>query len=771
MDGRLEVRALLGATPLPTPLPPPLNQSIAIDDSLDDEAFLKTLEETLQQHAGTLLEQHFLVLSASQVELLALRLHDVLVPKRDAESRVIQAWTIQPQLQLKVKASAHIQVLKLSTILREVRRLRVHQFQSFETPSSHIEVDIFPSLKIIEALNMDVLRLRHVHYFARQLKELHIEHTDAKTLRQLLAPEDTKVLWTKLLKLHLNCCWNKINKFDSNMTTKSLEVLNLCHNQLKIVPPIQALRGLRELDLAVNQLVSLKGLEILKTLERLDVSHNLIDDITEVELLTRLPRLMCLKMEFNPIARRPDYRREVLFYLGESIELDGHRWSEPEISSMKNRRMLMMLNGVNQHNVVESRLWRQSEKASAYPRVHVQSGTVVKNPKLVLSYPRLPQSQAVPAHFVEIQNPLSAVPTMSNQSRKAGDGKLENGNSIVKTPGNNQGSLSTRPSVRTVDDYFRTQRNVIASKVNKHSNECEEQATTTEGEYSDDCTTEQTWAPRCKHSTTNYMQEFEEEELLMREGNDIDNADMIVATSQTQIPISQRLRRSFSVRVLLSAKESALLGLHFGINGVPANIKIKPRKLVERYTVSDGKDPIAITRWLPDVVAVGTSIHSHRAKIITMKLRTHGSPNVTDAAYQFDSAASLETLLLSLVARLLQQYRSHIVICNCANCGALSLLTPRYPERIEANDPLTVYSCLLCSSCNVREISFKKLVALCANEGIVISSSIPLGPPPWEAITEGFYIEEPFFHGLGKDEVHSDEWSDAIVHAMATSMR
>ncbi|CAI5701722.1 unnamed protein product [Peronospora effusa] len=816
MHGRLEVRALLGTTPHRTAWPPLDQQPLAIDEAFNEETFLKTLEEVLQHHV-TRLEHHFLVLSTSQIALLAGRLHDVLVPTRDAASRVIQAWTIQPQLQLKVKASAHLQVLKLSTILREVQRLRVQEVPRFETPSRHIEVDIFPSLRMLEVLHMDVQRLRHVHYFAQQVEALHIEHTDAKILTQLLAPDEKKVVWTKLSTLHMNCCtlelvdesvnfltairtldlgWNKINKFDSNMTTTSLEVFNLCHNQLKFVPPIQALRGLRELDLAVNQLVSLKGLETLKALERLDVSHNLIDDITEVELLTRLPRLVYLKMEFNPIARRPDYRREVLFYLGEPIELDGHRWTEPEISSMEHRRMLMMLDDENQHNVVERRLWGQSEKVSAYPRAHVQSGIVVKNPKLVLSYPRLPQSQAVSAHFVEIQNPLSAYGTMSNQSRKLGDGESDKGNSIVKTPGNIQGSRSTRPSVRTVDDYFRTQRNVIVSKVSKLRKECDEQAPMTEEEDSDDSSTERTWTPSRKHSTTNYMREFEEEELLMREVNDIDNADMIAtrSTLQTQIPTSQRFGRSISVRVLLSAKESAVLGLHFEIDGVLANIKIKPRKLIERFTVSDGKDPIAITRWLPDVVAVGTSMHSNRAKIITMKLRSHGSPNVTDAAYQFESVASLETLLSSLVARLLQQYKSHIVICNCANCGALSLLTPRYSERIEAKDPLTVYSCLLCSSCNVREVTFKKLVALCANEGIVIPSSIPLAPPPWEAITEGFYIEEPSATDssmrecmmvscnsirevtassveLGKDEVHSEEWNDAIVHAMTTSMR
>ncbi|KAG6967160.1 hypothetical protein JG687_00004426 [Phytophthora cactorum] len=544
---------------------------INVDDSLGEEAFLKTLEETLQQHVASL-GQQFLVLSATQVDRLAFRLNDALVPKRDAETHVIQAWTIQPQLQLKVKASAHIQVLKLSTILREVQKLRLHQSQT-EEAQNPIEVEIFPSLRVIEVLNTKTRGLQNVHYFANQLREFHIEHTEVTTLRRLLAPtKEEQKPWRKLLKLQMNCCelqilddsvnllravktldlgWNKIEKVETDVTTKSLQVLNLCHNQLRHVPSIQSLRSLRELDLAVNQISSLKGLETLTALERLDVSHNLIEDIAEVELLTSLPRLTYLKMEFNPIARRPDYRREVLFYLGEPIELDGKRWSDAE-----------------------------------------------------------------------------------------------------------------------------------------------------------------------------------------------------------------------------------------------------SRELIERFTVSDDKDPIAITRWLPSVVAVGTSMHSSRAKIITMKLRPRGSSSVADAAYQFDAVASLGTLLTPLVARLYQQYKGHIMICNCANCGALSLLTPKYPARTEADEMLMVYSCLLCSSCNVRETSFKKLIALCANEGVTIPSSIPLAPPPWETITEGFYIEEPAATDpssmrecvmvscngirevatptaeLGRnDETHSNELNDAIVHAMTATMR
>ncbi|RLN64023.1 hypothetical protein BBJ29_002384 [Phytophthora kernoviae] len=350
---RLEVRALLVASERALPRPPggpPQRQGISIEDYLDEEAFLKTLEESLHQHVASL-SQQFLVLSAPQVDRLAFRLHDALVPKRDADTRVIQAWTIQPQLQLKVKASAHIQVLKLSTILREVQCLRVHQLQTLEMAEEReeetrapIEMEIFPSLRVVEALNTEETALRNVHFFARQLRELHIEHTEVRALQLLLAPGADRdasgalkaANWRKLVKLQMNCCglatvdesvnllravrtldlgWNQIEHFETVMTTRSLEVLNLCHNQLLQVPPIQSLRSLKELDLAVNQVSSLQGIAALTSLERLDVSHNQIANIAEVELLTKLPRLAFLKMEFNPIAKRPDYRREVLFYL------------------------------------------------------------------------------------------------------------------------------------------------------------------------------------------------------------------------------------------------------------------------------------------------------------------------------------------------------------------------------------------------------------------------------------------------------------------------
>ncbi|KAG7400470.1 hypothetical protein PHYBOEH_005498 [Phytophthora boehmeriae] len=503
-------------------------QGISIEDCLDEEAFLKTLEESLQQHVATL-SQQFLVLSASQVDRLAFRLHDALVPKRDVDTRVIQAWTIQPQLQLKVKASAHIQVLKLSTILREVQWLRVHQPQIFDMAEDEkeeqqkarapIEMEIFPSLRVVEALNTKVTALRNVHFFAHQLRELHIEHTEVRALYLLLAPEAEKdengalkaAGWRKLVKFQMNCCalatvdqsvnllqavrtldlgWNQIEHFNTAMTTKSLEVLNLCHNQLLQVPPIQSLRSLKELDLAVNQLSSLKGIAALTALERLDVSHNQIADIAEVELLTRLPRLAFLKMEFNPIAQRPDYRREVLFFLGGQIELDGHEWSDAELNSMENRRKLRMIEHVKEPNV----LWGQAADVPGYPK--------------------------------------------------------------------------------TVDDYFKTQRDVIITS----ERTCSKKQMNGDEDSNVSIVRKRVRTRSRKYTASDFMRDFEEEESLLREGNNVSNEmEMLVtrSSSQTHMTSLQSTGQRINIRVLLSAKEAAEYDLHFGIDGVPATIEIK----------------------------------------------------------------------------------------------------------------------------------------------------------------------------------------------------
>jgi hypothetical protein len=147
---------------------------------------------------------------------------------------------------------------------------------------------------------------------------------------------------------------------------------------------------------------------------------------------------------------------------------------------MKNRRMLIMLDGAKDRSSTESSIWGQSVETAVYPRVQVQSGVVVKNPKLVLGYPSLPRSDAVSAHYVEIQNPPSTLPTRSKHfSNAAASGNGTEGGAPNSTSGSNQ--AGGRPSIRTVGDYFRTQRGIIVSTAKKERMEREEQQAATSG--------------------------------------------------------------------------------------------------------------------------------------------------------------------------------------------------------------------------------------------------------------------------------------------------
>ncbi|CEG36028.1 Leucine-rich repeat proteins [Plasmopara halstedii] len=761
---RLEVRALLGSG-IPELLTPAIvEQGITVDESFDEETFLKVLEETLQQHVASL-NQQFLVLSAARVDRLAFRLNDALVPKRDAETNVVQAWTIQPQLQLKVKASAHLQVLKLSTILREVQRLRLHHSQT-ETKEVEdpVPIEIFPSLRVIEVLMTEPRVLKNVHVFASQLRELHIEHTKVTTLRQLLAPNKDRIKpWRKLTKLQMNCCdlhvvdesvnllkavktldlgWNKINSVEIDMTTKSLQVLNLCHNQLFNVPRIQSLRALRNLNLAVNQILSLKGLETLTNLEQLDISHNLIHDISEVEQLTRLPRLTYLKMEFNPIARRPDYRREMLFYLGVPIELDGKRWTDVEVNSMKNRRMLTSLDYRN----IENTSWRQSG-TSVYPEAGNHGEISAKSSRLVMGYPPLPRVKStVIAHFAEIQNPTSTFPTKDFWLRTSSGSTSEIRDSLSRPYRNRRDLQDYQTPLQTVDDYFRNQYHNIMRATTSERNKTYDQITTSEREE------------RYESESIIFPQRFRinSSNCSIREsdGRNLDAAENIkccfdyeIVTSQPQVSNAQDSEQGNYFRVLQSAKKALEDDLHGWVDGVPASSDVKSPS--ESFSVRRRPNLKNSCQWLQYVVAVGTLLHSNRAKTITIKLQTRESSDVVDAAFQFNEMTYFEELLSLIIAHLYK-----------------------------------------------KEISFKILIARCADEGVTIPSSILLAPSPRETSIEEFHIEEPivknFNAGSGMrecvmiscngireiatptreqgDEELSDKLNDAIMHAMTSAI-
>jgi hypothetical protein len=131
-----------------------------------EEDFLKSLEETLQ-HSAEILNTRFLLLQAKQVNYLAFRLHDALDPKKDIQTNLIQAWTIQSDITMKTKTPSHLQVLKLSTMLREVQCLRITKLSNHSGP---IQLEIFPSLRSIEMSESETSNLQNLHFFCHQLE-------------------------------------------------------------------------------------------------------------------------------------------------------------------------------------------------------------------------------------------------------------------------------------------------------------------------------------------------------------------------------------------------------------------------------------------------------------------------------------------------------------------------------------------------------------------------------------------------------------------------
>ncbi|CCI40222.1 unnamed protein product [Albugo candida] len=346
-------------------------QEIRIETNKDDPSFLKEVEDKLQQSVKNLNEK-FLVLSTEQINYLSYRLHAVLQPKRSPETQLIETWAIQSRdhienlnmnahtQPLQRHHSGHITVLKLSTILSKVKCLHIYQQQSEMIEAADLE--IFPSLDAIEIRKMDAKVLSHLYLFAQTLETLCVEQIRIKCLRQVLFNEWESRDWKVLNALTIRSCdefgiidasinslkaitsidfgWNRITSITCTLECSSLKHLCLCHNQLSELPAMNSLTQLETLNLSMNQLHTLEGMQYLKSLKFLDISWNRLDGIREIEILRPLRSLRHINVKENPFTRRPDYRREVLFYLGDHVELDGKRWSSAETDSMAKCRKL-----------------------------------------------------------------------------------------------------------------------------------------------------------------------------------------------------------------------------------------------------------------------------------------------------------------------------------------------------------------------------------------------------------------------------------------------
>lgn len=151
------------------------------------------------------------------------------------------------------------------------------------------------------------------------------------------------------------------------------------------------------------------------------------------------------------------------------------------------------------------------------------------------------------------------------------------------------------------------------------------------------------------------------------------------------------------------------------------------------------------------IVAIGASLQSSRASIITLKLRCH-TADLNGVTYQIDTITTLQRVFTGLLGPFHQTQKNQLVIYVCSHCGGISqcsreyltngISSPTASSATNISDMLLVYSCLLCGSHNVREISLDKLSALFATEGL----TLPLIPNhnTTQAFEEyeGFYVEE-----------------------------
>lgn len=229
---------------------------------------------------------------------------------------------------------------------------------------------------------------------------------------------------------------------------------------------------------------------------------------------------------------------------------------------------------------------------------------------------------------------------------------------------------------------------------------------------------------------------------------------------------------------------------------------------VEAIAATDqSAQTVTIRRDLDDSIAIGALVESTgRPHIITLELQREPLPATSSrVTYKVDTVTTLQKLLNVAVDHLYQTPKNQISACNCANCGAVSLYSRDYlavnaSTLLKRSGPgaeisITVYACLLCSSRNVREVSFEKFQKICSSKGIEVTlkTTAELVSGPSHLEQDGFLIEERLLdpnanpeaseiilisnNGLrevtsrqgafsSSKDFASDDWSDAIADAI-----
>lgn len=146
--------------------------------------------------------------------------------------------------------------------------------------------------------------------------------------------------------------------------------------------------------------------------------------------------------------------------------------------------------------------------------------------------------------------------------------------------------------------------------------------------------------------------------------------------------------------------------------------------------------------------------------MLSLALRCKNPAKLTTVIYKLDANELLVVFLNATLGQLYQSSSSQITVCSCVNCGALSAFSREYiahPAGCVRTYPLdlVVYACLLCSSSNLREISFEKLLSVCESKGaaLTVKTSVDADLAPLHLELDGFYIEETPIDRSGASEV------------------
>nr|CCA15245.1 conserved hypothetical protein [Albugo laibachii Nc14] len=663
-------------------------QEIWIETDVDDPLFLKELDEKLQQSVKTL-SKKILVLSTEQINYLSHRLHAVLQPKRNLETQLIETWTIQSQSYLEGSDlnrrtqplqrhhSGHITILKLSTILREVKCLQVHQQRSEMIEAADLE--IFPSLETIEIRKMDGKVLSHLYYFAQTLRTLCVEQTQVKCLKEVLSNEDGTRDWKTLDALTIRSCdelsvvdgsvnslkaikkidfgWNRITSITCSFDCSTLTYLCLCHNQLSSLPAMSMLTQLETLNLSMNHLRTLEGVQSLKSLNYLDVSWNRLGDMREVEILRPLCNLKSINLKENPLTRRPDYRREVLFYLGDRVELDSKHWSFAEMDSMAKCRKL------------EYFAWGDKVIGAESDSAAVKNSPESPGEfQIALEYPNLEDVSST-MHSVDIELAEICNPDLSYHTH------------TMFHPRFNQ---EQRP-LCSVDEYFR-------------------QDTTTRRK----------------------LDQADDEEITLQNDSHIAKEPLIFSNNAANATSNTIVSRR-----MLSPHE-AQMDERKASTSVQCSLRLQPGTIIEIFQIQRPTtlDPHRVCYDLAKLTCVGLSTQMNEKLIATRY--SDSTVDVLNVMHGFDSVKDLELVLRHIVtsARFLKvQYSTNTM---CIVCGAVSIMSEEHvmqsryrvfcknitPDsgnnmvdyhQCDDNLPLHVVYCLFCGSGDVRLVSLEHL--------------------------------------------------------------